>query len=269
MAVAPAMSFVRPAADPAPPRVGRARSSCRRLADVDADSGTASERPTPIVAEPRQRWRLVFRRRPAAPALAHRELVDGWLERLAGCGLPLPQGEGTRPRSPLTFAAPLPLGMPVESDLADLVLAERLPIKAVRPSLIGTLPEGIELRDLHDVWLGAPPLAASLAGADYLVGLAGDVDSSVLEEAARSLLAASELPRQRPRGTSLVEYDLRPLLGDIEVADPGLRIRTLFDSARGAGRPEEVVAALGAVVGRVFEITTITRERVILADQLV
>lgn len=236
---------------------------------MDADSGTASEAPRPIVAEPRQRWRLVFRRRPAAPPLAHRELVDGWLERLAGCGLPLPQGEGTRPRSPLTFAAPLPLGMPVERDLADLVLAERLPITTVRPSLTGTLPEAFELRDLHDVWLGAPPIAASLAGADYLVGLAGDVDWSVLAGAARSLLAASELPRHRPRGTTMVAYDLRPLLGDIEVAEQGLRIRTLFDPARGAGRPEEVVAALGALAGRVLEITTITRERVTLADERV
>jgi hypothetical protein len=102
-----------------------------------------------------------------------------------------------------------------------------------------------------------------------LVGLAGDADGSVLEGAARSLLAASELPRQRARGTTMVGYDLRPLLGDIEIAERGLRIRTLFDPARGAGRPEEVVAALGAIVGRVFEITTITRERVILADELV
>ena len=235
---------------------------------MDADSGTASERLTRPVAEPRQRWRLVFRRLAGAPELGHRELVDTWLERLTACGLPLPRVEGTRARSPLTFAAPLPLGMVVERELADLVLAERRPIAAVRESLSATIPEGLELTDLYDVWLGMPPLAASLAAAEYRVELADD-DIGDLRDATAALLAAETLPRKRVRGTTLVDYDLRPLLGDIEQLDAGLRIRTLFDAARGFGRPEEVVAALGELRGRDLQVRSIVRERVILADELV
>ena len=220
-------------------------------------------------AEPRQRWRLVFQRLPGAPAIAHRELVDGWLDRLSACGLPLPQSEGTRVRSPLTFAAPLPLGMTVEREVADLVIAQRLPVAVVRDALLRTLPEGVELIELHDVWLGAPPLAACLAGADYRVELEGDLDSARLTAAAAALLAATGLPRRRTRGSSQVDYDLRPLLADIVVIDTRLRVRTLFDPARGAGRPEEVVAALGEVVGQEVGVRGIVRERVILTDELV
>lgn len=156
--------------------------------------------------------------------------------------------------------------MVVEHELADLVLAERRSIGAVREALAATLPDGIELVGLYDVWLGAPPLAASLAGADYRVMLADEVDAQGLRRAAATLLEADALPRKRLRGAAEVDYDLRPLLGDIEVVDAGLRVRTLFDAARGFGRPEEVVAALGAVLGYAIEVREIVRERVILAD---
>ena len=157
--------------------------------------------------------------------------------------------------------------MPAECELADLVLAQRLPISQVRDAVIGTLPGGIDLLDLHDVWLGAAPLAASLSAADYRVELSGEIDHGQLAEAAATLLEARELPRRRRRGTGQVDYDLRPLLARIDVLDAGLRIRTLFDPARGAGRPEEVVAALGETVGRDMEVRGIVRERLILVDE--
>jgi radical SAM-linked protein len=235
---------------------------------VDADSGTASEPIARPIAEPRQRWRLVFRRGPDAPITTHRELVDDWLARLTRCGLPLPVSEGTRQRSPLTFAAPLPVGMPAEREVADLVLARRLPIGRVRDAVTETLPEGIELTDLYDVWLGAPPLAASIAAADYRVDLHGDGDRGELEHAAAGMIAARSLPRRRARGEATVEYDLRPLVDRVEVVESGVRIRSLFDPARGAGRPEEVVAALGELVGRELKVRAITRERLILVDEL-
>jgi hypothetical protein len=122
------------------------------------------------------------------------------------------------------------------------------------------------------------PLAASLAGADYRVRLNGELAPSDLERAARDLLKAESVPRQRMRGTTLVSYDLRPLVATI-VIDPfgrggpdpegiELLIRTLFDPARGAGRPEEVVAELAGRSNRPIDIEDIVRERVFLSDEL-
>jgi radical SAM-linked protein len=251
---------------------------------VGADPGNVD---SPQIAEPRQRWRLAFRRSAEAPALTHREIVDPWLERLA-CRLPLPRPEG-RPRPALSFAAPLPLGMPVERDLADLVLADRLPIHFVRERVATSLPEGIEVVDLHDVWLGAPPLAASLAAADYRLIVTPNADSrgssgatadrrdalqATLERAADDLLRARTLPRERTRGSSRVSYDLRPLVSAIRVdrgAPDGpliIRVRTRFHPERGAGRPQEVLAALGERISRRLDAAEIVRERVILADDI-
>jgi radical SAM-linked protein len=245
---------------------------------VDAESGIASERSPRPIAEPRQRWRLIFRRLSSAPAVTHRELVESWLERLYSSGLPLPQAEGNRPRSPLTFAAPLPVGMAAERELADLLLSKRLTVHEVHHRLVPTLPESIELLGLHDVWLGLAPLAACLAATDYRVRLGGDFSMSDLERSARELLQAESLPRQRMRGTTQVSYDLRPLVGDIVIDmvahhDPrpaavDVLIRTLFDPTRGAGRPEEVVAELAQRSNRSINIEEIVRARVLLDDEL-
>jgi hypothetical protein len=78
--------------------------------------------------------------------------------------------------------------------------------------------------------------------------------------------------RERTKGTSLVAYDLRPLLDDIRVLDDRppttVRARTRFDPVRGTGRPEEVVAALGDRLGAPLAVSSIVRERLILADEL-
>ena len=234
---------------------------------MDADPGL--ER---LPAEPRQRWRLTFHRGPDAPPIPHREVAELWIAALAAT-LPLPRFEGARPRSPLAFAAPLPVGMVVERELADLYLAERLPGWRVRACAAEGAPAGIAIDDAHDVWLGVPPIAAAVAAADYRVILtaASDPGAERLRRAARELLAAPSLERRRPRGSDSVTYDLRPLVAwiDVDGERPAVvRIRTLFHPERGTGRPEEVIAALGAVLGATLDVTATIRERVLLADEI-
>ncbi|HVL53459.1 MAG TPA: TIGR03936 family radical SAM-associated protein, partial [Vitreimonas sp.] len=221
---------------------------------------------SPPVAEPRQRWRLVFAR-PVASALSHRELADAWTAALQASTLPLPRTAG-RPRPVLAFAAPLLSGIPARRELADLWLAQQQPIADVRQALVASMPEELRLVDLHDVWLGAPALAADLVGAEYRIDLAGEKTAgSELAAAARRLLEAASLPRTRARGSGTVAYDLRPLLDDVCVEagpPPALRVRTRYHPERGAGRPEEVVAALGDALGRPLTAAATRRERLIL-----
>jgi len=73
----------------------------------------------------------------------------------------------------------------------------------------------------------------------------------------------------RDKGGSSRSYDLRPLLGSIVVEarrDDTLRVVTRFDAALGAGRPEEIAAALAEVSGIAIDVRTLTRERLILND---
>jgi hypothetical protein len=135
------------------------------------------------------------------------------------------------------------------------------------------LPDGHELVDLYDVWLGEPALAAQAVGADYIVTLpANSPAAASLRAGASRLLAADRLDRTRLKGDKQTLYDLRPLLVSIEVDDGpepiAVRIGVRFDPALGNGRPEEVVAALGEACGTPeLSATATVRQRLHLASE--
>jgi radical SAM-linked protein len=240
---------------------------------VERDSGTTAGQSTAPDLAPtapaRQRWRLVLARAPEAPRLGGRELGEEFERAIEATGLPLVRPAG-RSRGRVAFGAPLPLGIAAERELADIVLTELVPRSSVRDRIASGLPDGWLLVDLFDVWLGAPPLAGQVAAADYRIEL-GMADVSAVTAAAEALLRADALPRHRLKGGSLVAYDLRPLLVDIQVVEPGppveVRVRTRFDPVLGTGRPEEVVAALGERIEAPLVVGSSVRERLILADE--
>jgi len=205
-----------------------------------------------------------------APRLAGRELSEAWEAAIEATGLPIHRPAG-RPRGRIAFGASLPLGIAADRELVDIFMAQPVPIWRVREALAGGLPEGWRLVDVFDVWVGAPPLAGRVVAAEYRIELGGDVDPDALAAAARVLLSAATLPRERARGEASVAYDLRPLLADVAVAETGppvaLRIRGRIHPELGIGRPEEVVAALGDRLGRSLEVRGIVRERLILAGE--
>lgn len=228
--------------------------------------------PAPAPAEARQRWRVIHRRRPDAPPLAQREQLAAWEESLAVSGLPLAGLDLPVPRPRLVFAAPLAVGVAAERELVDLFLAERRAVAEVRVRLAGSLPAGHELIDVHDVWLGEPPLSGQVVAADYRVTVAtidgGAPDPAAIATACVRLLAAPALPRMRDKGGRSTSYDLRPLVADLRPTAGGgasILIRTRFDRERGVGRPEEVVAALSELAGVVLTVRSTVRERLLLA----
>ena len=206
--------------------------------------------------------------------MPQRDVADAWVAAVEASGLPAMPGPSDPPRPRLSFGAPLPIGMTADAELIDLVLAERLPRWLVREALEPVLPVGWRLVELSDVWLGGPALAGLVAAADYRIELAlpDGVPASAVADAARTLVAATSLPRQREKGGGTVDYDLRPLIVSLDVADDGppvvVRARTRFHASLGTGRPEEVVAALGDALGRPVSAARVVRERLVLADEL-
>ncbi|HEY5435291.1 MAG TPA: TIGR03936 family radical SAM-associated protein [Candidatus Limnocylindrales bacterium] len=170
------------------------------------------------MSESIQRWRLVFARDEEARFLSHLDAVKLWERAFRRGSIPVATSEGFSPRPRVVFAAPLPLGMLAEHELADLFLAERLTSHDLRARLAAGMPRGYRVVDLHDEWVGAPALAPQLVAADYRLILLG-VESEAAEEGIRTLLAAERLPRERRREDKVVRYDLRPLLTDLRVHD--------------------------------------------------
>jgi len=169
----------------------------------------------------------------------------------------------------VAFGTPLQLGIAARREPADIFLAERVPLWQVREALEAQLPDGWTLVDLFDVWVGGPPLAGRVIGADYRIELRPPIDPHAVAQAAHRLLEARELRRVRQKGDGTVEYDLRPLLADVSVNGapdrPSLLVSVRIHPELGTGRPEEVIAALGDQLGREVGAGAIVRERVILS----
>jgi len=205
---------------------------------------------------PRQRWQLLFSR--TAPALRMRQavLVEELERAFREASLPLSYTRAVKPRPRIKLAANLPVGLELRGEVAeayfdDLVAIDRIQAAAER------FPDGIELRDAKEVWHGFPSAASQLRGAEYEIEVRGDetLTSDALRGAVVRLLGAKELSGKRRRGESerrsdAGDRDLRPLIEDVEILDVNEKARTanlrtvLQLDASGAGRPEDVVAAL-------------------------
>jgi hypothetical protein len=231
-----------------------------------AETGTSSGR------EALQRWRLVVRRAALSAARGQREQLAEWDAALVASGLPLAGLDTPRAKPRYAIGAQLPASVPGEAELIDIWLVERLPRWRVREGLAPVLPEGHTLVDLHDVWLGEPPLAGRVAASLYRAEIPAPADAERLKSAAADLLAAGTLPRERRKADTIVAYDLRPFLAAIDVAarDSGgatVRMTLLHDPSRGIGRPDEALAALGeALGGQPIEAETLVREGLVLAE---
>lgn len=209
--------------------------------------------------------------REAGLAGSQRDVVATWTAAIEEAGLPLVGGDAGRGRARIAFGAPLPVGMAAERELIDIVLTESWPVWRVRAALAPHVPAGWTLIDLHDVWLGGPPLGGRVSAADYRIELVGAPDEGALRAAAAELLAAARIPRQRLKGGTTVDYDLRPLLltAEVEAGPPMIvRTRTRFDPELGTGRPEEVLAALSDRLGSPLEARSIVREGLLLDEDL-
>jgi hypothetical protein len=181
---------------------------------------------------------------------------------------------GRRPPRHPACRSPLPAAARGEREWADLWLVDRVPAWRVRETLQPRLPVAHTWVDAEDVWLGAPALAGHVAAADWRIEIER-VDGptlNALAAAARTLASARTIPRVRAKGTEQKAYDLRPLLGEVGIEGNGDGIvvlaRTRFHPELGAGRPEEVVAALAETAGVPLAIVAMTRSRLLLADGL-
>ncbi|MGH2465565.1 MAG: DUF2344 domain-containing protein, partial [Candidatus Limnocylindrales bacterium] len=174
----------------------------------------------------------------------------------------------------LSFAAPLPPGRRAEHDLADVVLGERWTAARLRSLLLATLPAGFELVDLFDVWLGAPAPTAALAAIGHRAVIRGG-ESRDVADAVATLLAADRLERSRSKGSERsVSYDLRPLIVNLDAipapdADKQTIVRMILrvSSDGPSGRPDEVILALGEVIGAQLEVAELVRERLWTVDE--
>lgn len=196
-----------------------------------------------------QRLRLKFSRGEEVKFLSHLDLMRLWERALRRAGLFLAYSEGFTPHPRISLAAPLPVGITSQAELMDVFLSRWVSPYSFITQVRKQLPQGIDLLEAWPVGLSIPSVQSQVRFAEYKVEVEVEKGSRELELALRSLLSTKELPWHHFRDTEARYYDLRALVDDLWLIDChdslcalGMRLRC---DASGAGRPEQVVKALG------------------------
>jgi radical SAM-linked protein len=202
---------------------------------------------------PEQRLRIEFAKGAALKYISHLDVARAWERVFRRAALPLAYSQGFNPRPRFQIAAALPVGVTGRAELLDIWLEVWTDPQDVLARLGPNLPPGLDVLSVKEVDLRAASLQSRMRTAEYLVEVDTAEPPEGIEIRVRALLEAPTLPRQRHHKGRMRSYDLRPLIRDIEVA-PGkeqgkvmLRMH-VQNSPQGAGRPDEVLDALGLSV---------------------
>ena len=202
------------------------------------------------------RYRITFGKGHQLRFTGHLDLHKAWERTFRRAKLSLAYSEGFNPRPKINIGAALPLGCTSEADLVDIELVEEIKGSQLIEALSAAAPSGLTISEITTIPTGSPKLQKLLQSSEYVIPLIGE-DLERLEALIETMLASAELPRVRMGK----EYDLRPLIEKMELADRQevelqtaaksdatgrlMELKLLLKARSGAtGRPDEVLRAL-------------------------
>jgi len=188
-----------------------------------------------------QRIRIRFGKQGTFRFVGHLDLAKTWERVLRRAEFPLEYSQGFNPRPRMQFAAALPVGVTSESEYLDAWLTARIDsLERWIEQLRSSSPAGLVIYGFEEVPIKEDALPTLVTSADYRITVA-DIELEDLRQRVAALLAAPSLERTRNKKT----YDLRPLVLSLEVNDDSSLSAQLVTGDQGAGRPDELVEALG------------------------
>ncbi len=200
-------------------------------------------------ANPGQRLRIRFATGEPLRYVSHLDLTRTWERAFRRARLPLAYSQGFNPRPRFQIAAALPVGVTGQDEYLDVWLTEPLAPEEALARLQHALPPGLEVMEVGEADLRAPALQSQMRAAEYRLVVRSQEPLEAVRSRIRALLELPAIPRQRHHKGRLQTYDLRPLIQEVSVEAGPAGEQVLFlrlqASPQGAGRPDEVLDALG------------------------
>lgn len=197
------------------------------------------------------RLRIRFKRGEEIKFISHLDLIRVWQRAFRRAGVELAYSEGFNPHPRISLASPLALGITAEAELMDVYTVKPLSNHAFTAMVAPQLPAGLSISQVFPMPLEAPTLQAQIRFAEFEVRVQAS-DPETLKEKMAAMLSCETFPWQHQRDTGIKSYDLRKLVDNLwlvsfenGVAVLGMKLRC---DSEGAGRPEQVVKALGLEV---------------------
>ena len=198
-----------------------------------------------------QRVQIRFAAEGPLKYVSHLDLMRVWERVCKRAGLPLATSRGFSPRPKIALAAPLAVGATSEAEILDLLLSRRVDLQSTMHTLSAELTPGLRIIEIREAPLKQASLQSMLRATCYEVEVPDQRTERTWQRAIDDLLARQEIPWSHQRGKDQKSYDLRPLIFAVrllDVRDGTARLAMkLRNDERGAGRPEQVALALGAL----------------------
>lgn len=200
-----------------------------------------------------QRLRFTFRKFGPTRYIGHLDLARTLERALNRANMPVTYSQGFNRRPRLAMATALPLGYTSDCEIADIWLDERVEPAVAQQQMMQRMAPGIEIVGVEEVPTDGPSLQSITAESTYTATLLDPVaDLAALQQKIDALLTAETAVRVRERGSDRnrkrKEYDLRPLILDLQVdssgENPVITMRLCLEPSK-TGRPDEVLLELG------------------------
>lgn len=200
------------------------------------------------------RIQITFSKQGPLRYTGHLDLHKLWERAARRAELPLAYSQGFHPQPKMNIAAALPLGFSSRCEVLDMRLEQDIPLDGLAVKLNETMPEGIRVIHIEQVLdERAPALQTQVVSAEYEVTSKNADFGSDLKRKVDSVLGTESIIRIRRNK----EYDLRPLIEELDLKSENILFMKLTAKEGATGRPEEVLDALGIA----FEETRIERTR--------
>ncbi len=202
-------------------------------------------------------YRIQFAKTEAMRYTGHLDLQRAWERLLRRARVPIAYSAGFHPHPRIQIGAALPLGALGENELVDIETSEVCDPEETAGRLNLSAPPGMRIVRVEALAEGSPGLEKIILAGDYSAVPIEDAWPDDLPRRIEQLIGNATLPRER-RGKI---YDLRPRILSLTLDGYILRMR-LSLTAEATGRPDEVLAALGAE----HVTVDVKRERLVMRE---
>ncbi len=188
------------------------------------------------------RLKIIFSKTEAMRYTSHLDLQRTWERTLRRARLPLAYSQGFNPHPKINLGAALPLGFTSQDEMIEVWLEEQIPLREIESALTPVLPPGLKVQEILETELRSPKLQTLIQSTIYTAKLSQPVLD--LDERLDALLSQSSIIRQRRVKKKLREYDLRPLILELQSEKDDVLHMHLSALPGATGRPDEVLQSL-------------------------
>ncbi len=201
-------------------------------------------------AEYVQRLRIRFSKFGPTRFISHLDVARTWERALNRAKIPMAYSQGFNQRPRMSFMTATPLGTTSDFEIVDIWTKEVLEPAHAMERITEKMAPGIKLLDINEVPTGGKKLQVLTKDSTFQITITEEIDRDELKQKVAELLAADEILRERVVKKKLKQFDLRPMVYDLEVLDgedgePITMVARLALEPSLTGRVDQVMLQLG------------------------